>query len=224
MANTGLPAPLANLAPGPLVGVGDANSRFSTDPILVPDFYTPVVINGGVAMVSPNDLLSQAAYVRTNATATGTLSGVTASTDSVKITFTNGLLARSGGARSVTAVAGALATNASLADAIDNAIAQDPVLTAFGITSANLAAVLNIYQNGPVGNYTTVSYTAVSGAPVVTFSPVSGTLAGGGGAVVPFNTFPFTFGGQVFWFRARTPILVSPPMLSAMVSAGMPVS
>lgn len=223
MSNSGLPAPLANPVPGIPVGVGDANSAYSGDPLLVPDFYKPMAIGGQMAKVSPNDVLSQTGYARTTATATATVSGVTGATDAVHVTFTNGVLARSGGPRTVSAAAGSAATDASLADAIVTAINDDPVLQAFGISATVAGAVVTINHPGPVGNFTTVSYTATSGSPVLTFSPVSGLLAGGGGAAFPFGNFPYSFGGQTFWFKSRTPEIIPQPMLVAMVRDGMPI-
>lgn len=225
MANiTALPSPTANPVPGVAVGTGQANSRFSENPLLVPDFYTPVEINGVVVRVSPNDLLSQPGYARAAASATATVSSVSGATDAVTVTFTNGVLKNSGGARTVSAVAGVTASDTSLAEAIVAAINADPVLNAFQILASNADAVVTISQNGPVGNFTTVSFAATSGAPVLTFSPVSGTLAGGSGSVWPFNTFTYTYGGQTFWIRSRVPTVIPQPILAAMVRDGMSIS
>jgi hypothetical protein len=231
MANeTTLPQPLANPIPGIAVGTGAVSSATGNstaqrgqNPLLVPDFYTPVEINGVVAQVSPNDLLAQSGYVRTAASVTATVTDSTADTDSVTVTFTNGVLSNSGGPRTVTAT-NPSTTNSTMAEAIANAINSDPVLQAFQISATVAAAVVTINQLGPVGNYTTVSYADVSGSVVLTFSPSSGTLAGGAGSVWPFNSFRYTFNGQTFEVRSRQPIIISPPILAAMVRDAMPIA
>ena len=231
MANIiALPQPTANPVPGIAVGTGNISSatgqssaQRTQNPLLVPDFYTPVEINGVVSQVSPNDLLAQTGYVRTTASVTATVTDSTADTDSVTVTFTNGAFNASGGPRTVTAT-NPSTTNSTMAAAIVAAINADPVLQAFGISASTVAGVITISQNGPVGNYTTVSYADVSGGVVLTFNPTIGTLAGGGGATWPFNSFRYQFAGQTFEIRSRQPTIIPPNVLAAMVRDGMPVS
>src|ERR1700735_523599 len=144
-----IPSPTANPIPGIPVGVGDNNSRFSPDPLLVPDFYTPMVVNPGqgqVSMVSPNDLLGQTAYARTEATSTGTIGGTVATGHTLTLTFTTGILKGSGGARAVTFVTGGADTAITSALGLADAVNADPVLKSFGIYATAALAVITFHH------------------------------------------------------------------------------
>ncbi len=225
-----IPQPTPNIIPGIPLGAGDpaAAGYSSMGPLLVPDFYTPSTLNGSqgqVALLSPNDLLGQPGYQRVNATVLATIAGAVANGNQLRLTFTNTALNNIGGTRviNITAVTGDSVDD--LAERFIDAIAADPVLNSLGVFGTALpTGALTINWPGPVGNFTTVSRTIVSGSETITFTPGTGIMAGGAGSVWPFNNFAYTFGGQSFWFKARTPTVVPAPVLAAMVRDAMPIS
>jgi hypothetical protein len=221
---TALPQTVINPVPAIAGGVGEFDqANYTQNPVLVPDFYTPVCLGGGISMLSPNDLLGQPGYARTNATATGTIGGTVATGHTLTLTFTNGAFKDAGGARSVTYATSGGETATTAALGLTDAINSDPVLRGFGIYATAVGAVVTINHPGPIGQFTTVTF-ATTGAETCTFSPVSGTLAGGGGAVYPFNSFRYAYSNQTFQFRARLPVVIPQPILVAMVRDGMPIS
>jgi hypothetical protein len=213
-----------NPVPGIASGAADSGTPDASaqNPLLVPDFYTPVSTGGAMARLSPNQMLGSAPYKRTAATATVTLGGTWANGDTATITFTNGVFASYGNPRTITVTAPSGATPSSVADQLVAAIEADPVLASFGVQASNVAGVITLSQLGPVGNFTNIGVSKVSASGTITDS--ASVLSGGAGAAWPFSNISYTFNGQTFWFKSRTPVVIPTPVLTAMVRDGQPVA
>lgn len=213
-----------NPVPGIAAGAADSGTpdASSQNPLLVPDFYTPVAVGGQMKRLSPNDLLSATGYKRSAATATVTFGGTWAQNDTATLTLTNGVFGSYGNPRTITVTAPATPTPELMGELLVAAIEADPVLTAFGVQASSDAGVVTLSQLGPVGNFTNVavSKTSTSG----TIAKSAGALAGGAGAAFPFSNISYVFNGQTFWFKSRTPVVIPTPVLTAMVRDGQPVA
>lgn len=162
-----------------------------------------------------------------------TVAGTGAAAATVALTFTNAGVTGLPITKTYTCVGTDSAT--TVAAGLVALINGDATLQAAGISASNVAGAITILQQGAIGN-STVMTTAVSGggSAAITFTPSNGHLAGGLGVVggifsggtgpiVPSNNFQFERGGSILNFRYGEPQLIDYPLLSRMVSQGMPI-
>src|SRR5487761_1012981 len=139
-------------------------------------------------------ILNTAALV--NASATATIGGsVFTAGDTVALTFENTSVA--GFPVTVTHTLGAGESATSIATALATLINGNATLTDASVSSSSAAAVLTVEQQGAIGNATAlVAAITGTGNETVTFSPVSGTLAGGAGTPgIVFTGAPLSYNG-----------------------------
>src|SRR5579863_2240886 len=130
-----------NPIPGIAAGAADFGTPDSSaqNPLLVPDFYQPVALNGQIIKESPNTYLGQSAYQRTAATDTVTVAGTVTAGDQFTIKLAHGVFTNYGGTQAVTITTTATPTDGTVASQLVAAVANNAVLASFGVTATNVA-------------------------------------------------------------------------------------
>ncbi len=186
------------------------------NPTLVPNFGTPMVNNGVITMATGGQVDSAANG--TSASGTITVAGTVASGNVITATITNGCLP--GGSVSVAYTTTSTDTAVTIAAELALLLNNNATLSRYGWRfGTNGAGVVDVYQRGPVGNFSTVSVTT-TGAE--TFTIVH--LSGGTGAVVPLSNFSLSFNNVVTQFWYGKPQILAYMALQNAVSQGVPLS
>ena len=195
------------------------------NPTLIPNFGRPVASGSGTV-----DLRDPASFIandaRTAATCAVTVGGSITNGDTVTLTVTLGTL--SGGSRAVTYPVVTADTTTTVAAGVANAVNNDPVLQAAGIT-ATMGGTSNptrfvLNGGGTVGNFA-VGSASVSGGATETFTFAnSGSLTGGAGPIIVADNFNWAFsGGGTTSFFFGNAYDLGFDVVTQMVNQGMPI-
>lgn len=219
----------------PLRGTLYLKALDAQNPQLIPSMDFPSSSAGAAGVSSPTlDVLAPSKYLstfpRTDATVTLTVGGTITNGNTVILTFSNAIIPVIGAQgpdtySPPTYTVVTADTTATVADGIMNIINLDPNLQALGVyatkggTSLPLQVVIR--QSGPIGNFTTVS-AAVTGTITATMGN-AGVMAGGAGPIIPIADFKMAYNGTVQNFWYAKPQNVGSDMLSAMITAGVPI-
>lgn len=133
------------------------------------------------------------AVARVPANATITIAGTNAATDVSQVTFANAAFTTAFGGNLVVtsrALAGQTTAAAEAAQIAADINAHAGCMRA-GIYAKVAAAVITVYQPGPVGNLTTITFTASAGSQTGTVSN-AGVMSGGSGPAVVLSAGTFT--------------------------------
>lgn len=185
------------------------------NPLLLPNLDRPFAVNGSVGLVNPSKL---AALLGSGTPASGsvTVAGVVASGDVITLTVANGVLNPS---VSVSYTATSTDTVDTIAEALAKEINASDTLVTHGFWADAESGVVQVYQRGPVGNFTTLS-ASTTGAE--TFTEVQ--PSGGNGPIVPLSNFYWAHNGNVHDYFYGQPYSVTYNNLDQMVAQGMPIA
>jgi hypothetical protein len=213
----------------PVAGAANIGSYDSRQPLLTPNWDTPMAIANAQGSTSVG-LMSPLEFLQNNPRDVGTLSatvgGTAATGDVLTLTFACGLLPNGEEVVEYTLVADDTIATAALG--LINAINEDQNLNTLGVfaTSGGEAAPDEVVINwpGPVSNFVTVTET-VTGELTLTLTD-EGEFTGGSGPILAFNNFTFicgSSGGDIRYFQAGQPYSVGFSVIRAMVAQGMPI-
>ena len=204
----------------------NASPIWTQSPLLRPNIGVPdgAGANSGTVLRSRSDFLNS--HARAQASVQGTIGGTEATGHAMTLVFTCG--AFPGGKITVpyTSVA-ADSTATELGDHLAQAVNQNKSCMAFGISAASVAGVMQFYQQGPVGNFDTVSFTTAGSESIAWLNPAGGTtgiMSGGSGPIFAFNGFSISLGGQLFVAQAGSVNYWDIGLVSVAVNEGQPVA
>ena len=188
----------------------------TNNPTLVPNFGTPIINNGVISLANGSQL--DAAANGVNATGSITVAGTIASGNTITVTVTNGCLP--GGSVAVPYTTTSSDTAVTIAAQLALLLNNNVTLSTYGWRfGTNGAGAIELYQRGPVGNFSTLSATT-TGAETFTYVQMSG----GTGAVVPLSNFSLSFNNVVTQFWYGKPIIMAFAALNNAVAQGVPIS
>jgi hypothetical protein len=204
----------------------NASPIWTQSPLLRPNIGVPdgAGANSGTVLRSRSDFLNS--HARAQASVQGTLGGSFASGETIHVIFTCG--AFPGGKIDVPYTTVTADTSATeLGDHLALTVNQNKSCMAFGISAASVAGVMHFYQQGPVGNFDTVSFTTTGSETMAWLNPAGGTtgiMSGGSGPIFAFNGFSISLGGQLFVAQAGSVNYWDIGLVAVAVNEGQPVA